>query len=253
MLRAFTAVYWVFVLVTMPIWCLGAFVLWLLTLPFDRRRVLLQMYSCVWASSYVWMNPLWHARFSGRSRVPWRGPAVLVANHLSTLDILVVYGLFRPFKFVARADLFRVPAVGWNMRMNDYVPLVRGDRESIRKMMEHCRAHLARGSPVLIFPEGTRSRDGHLQPFKLGAFRLAAEAGVPIIPIAISGTSEALPKAGLVMTGRMDARVQVLEPIPASSDSDALRQAAHAAIAAALPEPNRPAASLDDPAGARVS
>ena len=253
MLRAFSAAYWVFVAFTMPIWCLGAFLLWLLTLLFDRRRFLLQMYSCAWASFYVWMNPLWHAQFAGRSRLPWRGPAVLVANHLSTLDILVVYGLVRPFKFVARADLFRVPFVGWNMTMNDYVPLVRGERESIRKMMEHCRAHLARGSPVFIFAEGTRSRDGHLQPFKLGAFRLAAEAGVPVIPIAVSGTSEALPKAGLVMTGRMEARVQVLEPIPASSDSDALRRAAHAAITAALPEPNRPAPSLDDPAGARVS
>ena len=257
MLRAFSAVYWVFVVLTMPIWWLGAFVLWLVATPFDRRRFLSQMYSCTWASFYVWMNPLWRARFTGRSRLPWRGPAVLVANHLSTLDILVVYGLFRPFKFVARADLFRVPAVGWNMWMNDYVPLVRGDRESIRKMMAHCRAHLARGSPVFIFAEGTRSRDGHLQPFKLGAFRLAAEAGVPVVPIAISGTGEALPKAGLVMTGRMAARVQVLEPIPPSPDSDALRRAAHAAIAAALPEPNRPiaaeVASLDDPAGAQVS
>jgi 1-acyl-sn-glycerol-3-phosphate acyltransferase len=241
MLLALTGVYWVFVVVTMPIWWLGAAAVWLVTVAFDRRRVTLHLYSCAWASFYVVMNPLWRARFTGRSRVPWGQPVVLVANHLSLLDILVVYGLFRPFKWVARADLFRVPVVGWNMRMNDYVPLVRGDRESIRRMMDHCRRHLARGASVLIFPEGTRSRDGRLQPFKEGAFRLAAEAGVPLIPIAISGTAEALPKAGLVLRDRMDARVEVLEPIPPSRDPEALRAAAHAAIAAALPERYRPA------------
>jgi 1-acyl-sn-glycerol-3-phosphate acyltransferase len=233
---AFSAVYWVFVLVTMPVWGLGAAAIWLLTLPFDRRRVVLHLYSCAWASFYVVMNPLWRARFTGRARLPWRGPAVLVANHLSMLDILVLYGLFHPFKWVSRADLFRVPVVGWNMWMNDYVPLVRGDRESIRLMMDRCRAHLDRGAPVLLFPEGTRSHDGRLQPFKDGAFRLARDAGVPVIPVAISGTHESLPKHGMVLRNRMDAVVEVLEPLDPSRypNAAALREAARDAIAAAL-------------------
>jgi 1-acyl-sn-glycerol-3-phosphate acyltransferase len=187
------------------------------------------------------MNPLWRARIEGRERLPWRGPAVLVANHLSMLDILVLYGLFRPFKWVSKAELFRVPVVGWNMWLNDYVPLRRGDRESVRKMMEHCRRHLEAGSPVLLFPEGTRSETGALQPFKDGAFRLAVAAGVPVIPLAVTGTGDALPKRGLVLRRRMDARVQVLEPLDARAfaSSDALRDAARAAIAAALPEEMR--------------
>jgi 1-acyl-sn-glycerol-3-phosphate acyltransferase len=240
---AFSAVYWLFAVVTMPIWWLGASLVWLVTRWFDRRLVALQLYSCAWASFYVWMNPLWRARFTGREHLPWRGPAVLVANHLSLLDILVVYGVFRPFKFVARADLFRVPFSGWNMRMNDYVPILRGDRESIRNMMDHCRAHLARGTPVLFFPEGTRSRDGRLQPFKDGAFRLAAEAGVPVIPIAISGTNDAMPKGGLLIRDHMTARVEVLPPIPPSSDAAALKAAARSALVAALPERHRPPTS----------
>jgi 1-acyl-sn-glycerol-3-phosphate acyltransferase len=242
-LRAFSAVYWVFVFVTMPLLFVGALATFLVTAPFDRRRVVLHLYSCAWASFYIVANPLWSERFSGRERLPWKGAAVLVANHLSILDILVLYGLFRPFKWVSKAEMFKVPVVGWNMWLNDYVSLQRGDRESIRRMMDHCRAHLARGTPVLIFPEGTRSRDGRLQAFKDGAFRLAIEAGCPVIPIAVSGTAEALPKHGLVIRQRMRADVRVLPALRPEDhpSTDALREAARAAIAAALPAASRPA------------
>jgi len=241
-LRLFSVLYWAYVVVTMPILFLGALVVYLVTLPFDRRRVVLHVYSCAWATFYIVSNPLWRERIHGRSRLRWQGPAVIVANHLSMLDILVLYGLFRPFKWVAKAELFKVPCVGWNMWINDYVPVWRGDRESVRKMMVHCRAHLARGTPLLLFPEGTRALDGRLQRFKDGAFRLAYEAQVPVIPVAITGTFQALPKHGLVMRGRMDARVEVLEPIDprAFDSSDELREATRAAIAAALPEEHRP-------------
>jgi 1-acyl-sn-glycerol-3-phosphate acyltransferase len=232
-LRAFSCIYWVFVVATMPVFLLVALAVFVVTWPFDRRRVALHLFSCFWASFYVYANPLWRARFERRDLVPWRGPAVLVANHLSLVDILVLYGLYRPFKWVSKAEVFKVPFVGWNMVLNDYVRLRRGDRESIRAMMEHCRRHLARGSPVLMFPEGTRSQDGRLQGFKDGAFRLAFEARVPVIPIALRGTHETVPKHGLVLRQRMDARVQVLEPLDPGrfADAGALRDAARAAIA----------------------
>lgn len=242
MLLAFSVLYWAFVVVTLPVLYVGAVAVFVLAAPFDRRRVALHLYSCAWATFYVVMNPLWSVRVRGRALLPWRGPAVLVANHLSILDILVVYALFRPFKWVAKAELFRLPVIGWNMSMNDYVRIWRGDRESVRGMMEHCRRHLARGVPVLLFPEGTRSRDGRLQPFRDGAFRLAHEAGCPVIPIAITGTGDALPKHGVVLRQRMRATVRVLAPIPSAHVSaDALREAAREAIVAALPEENRPA------------
>ena len=139
MLRFFTYVYWVFVALTMPLFFLVALLIFLLTWPFDRRRVALHMWSCFWASFYIYANPLWRARIAGREKLPWRGPAVIVANHLSLVDILVLYGLYRPFKWVSKAELFKVPFVGWNMVLNDYVRLVRGDRESIRAMMLRCR------------------------------------------------------------------------------------------------------------------
>jgi 1-acyl-sn-glycerol-3-phosphate acyltransferase len=237
MLALFTIAYWAFFVASLPFFFAAALLVFLMALPFDRRRTAVHLYGCFWASCYVWMNPLWHVRFEGRERLPWKGPAVIVANHLSLLDILVLYGLFRPFKWVSKESNFRLPFVGWNMTLADYVPLKRGDRESIRKMMAHCRAHLEAGSPVLIFPEGTRSQDGALQPFKDGAFRLAREVGCPVIPIALSGTFTTLPKHGFVLRQVMRARVQVLPPIdPTTYASDtALRDATRAAIAAALP------------------
>ncbi len=235
-LRAFSLVYWVFVGVTMPVFFLVALAIFLVTWPFDRRRVAVHLFSCFWASFYIYANPLWRVRFTGRDKLPCRGPAVIVANHLSLVDILVLYGLYRPFKWVSKAELFRVPVVGWNLMLNDYVRLRRGDRESIRSMMEHCRRHLARGSPVLIFPEGTRSATGALQPFKDGAFKLAMDAGVPVFPVAIQGTFDTVPKSGLALRQRMNGLVQVLDPLdPARYDGvAALRDAARAAIAGVL-------------------
>ncbi len=235
MLLVFTVLYWAFVSLTMPVFFALALAIFLVTLPFDRRRVALQLFSCFWASFYIYANPLWKSRVVGRGKLPWRGPAVIVANHLSMIDILVLYGLYRPFKWVSKAENFKVPVVGWNMVLNDYVRLTRGDRDSIRKMMEHCRRHLAQGTPVLIFPEGTRSPDGALQAFRDGAFRLAKDAGVPVIPVAVRGTSESLPKHGLVLRRRMDARVEVLDPLdPEDYPSvPALRDATRAVIARA--------------------
>jgi len=238
-LAAFSCAYWAFLAITFPIFFSVQLAIFFVSWPFDRRRVAVHLFSCLWGSFYVWLCPLWRVRIAGRERLPWRGPAVIVANHASLLDILVLYGLFRPFKWVAKAELFRVPILGWNMRLNDYVPVRRGERESVVQMLAHCRRHLVAGSPVLIFPEGTRSRDGQLQAFKEGAFRLAVELGCPVVPVAMSGTADALPKHGLVLRQRMRARVEVLPALApgAFADASALRDAARTAIAAVLARP----------------
>ncbi len=234
-LTAFAALYWAFaVLIMPPLWIL-ALLIHALAWPFDRRRVVLHLFGGFWASLYVWLNPIWRFRVTGREHLPWKGAAVIVANHSSLVDILVLYGLFRPFKWVSKAELGRVPFVGWMLWLNDYVLVRRGDRESIKHMLDHCRRHLAAGSPLLMFPEGTRTPDGRLLPFKEGGFKLAAEHGVPVIPVAVAGTFDALPKSGLVF-GRMDCRVTVLPALDPARFATAgeLRDAAHAAIAAAL-------------------
>lgn len=238
MLRAFSIVYWLYVSLTMPVFFLVAALIWLATFWFDRRRFANQLFSCFWASSYIYMNPLWRCRVRGRSKLPWKGPAVIVANHSSLVDILVLYSLYRPFKWVSKEEIFKVPFVGWNMSLNSYVKLRRGDRHSIRLMMERCLELLRQGSPVLIFPEGTRSETGKMLPFKDGAFRLAMEAGCPVFPVAVRGTGHSVPKHGLVLRNRMDATVDVLDPIDPSvyPSVDVLREAVRSALAVAVGE-----------------
>ncbi|HET7753338.1 MAG TPA: lysophospholipid acyltransferase family protein [Anaeromyxobacteraceae bacterium] len=239
LLRIFSIAYWIFAVITMVPFFLAAAVIRIVTFPFDRRRIVQHLWSCVWAQFYVWTNPLWSNRVTGREKLPWNGAAVLVANHASILDIMVMYALYRPFKWVAKAELMRTPFIGWNMRLNDYVSVRRGDRESIVRMMNDCRRHLAAGSPLMIFPEGTRSTTGVMGSFKDGAFKLAREAGCPVFPIAVRGTGESMPKHGIVLRKRMDALVQVLDPLDSReyASNEALREAARQRIAAALAEP----------------
>jgi 1-acyl-sn-glycerol-3-phosphate acyltransferase len=204
---------------------LGALVVWAVTLPFDRNGRVLHLYSCFWAQLYIYVNPLWHLRVEGREFLPWRGAAVLVANHESLGDILVLFGLYRPFKWVSKASNFKLPLIGWNMWLNRYVPLVRGDRESVRRMMAACESWLARGVPILMFPEGTRSPDGQIKAFKEGAFQLAVKMRCPVIPIVLTGTARTLPKHGLVLQTAANCHVRVLPPVdpaPFGSDAQAL-------------------------------
>jgi 1-acyl-sn-glycerol-3-phosphate acyltransferase len=235
----FSALLWLFFVASSALLFVGAVVVWLVTTPFDRDGRVLHLYSCFWAQLYFYVNPAWRLRIEGRERLPWRGPAVLVANHASLGDILILFGLYRPFKWVSKASNFKLPFIGWNMSLNRYVPLVRGDKESIAKMMAESGAWLSRGVPVLLFPEGTRSEDGNLKAFKDGAFKLAVAHGCPLFPIVLAGTSSMIPKHGWVVREPADCLVRVLEPVdPAEfkGDVEALREHVRARMIAVKAE-----------------
>ena len=208
-----------------PLLWTGAVALRGATAPFDPRRKLLHLYTSAWAYHYVKVLPLWKAHFDGLEHIQPNTTYVLVANHQSLGDILVLFGLFKHFKWVSKREIFKVPFIGWNMRMNDYVGLVRGDAASIERMLADCRKHLRAGSSVLLFPEGTRSVDGQIKSFKHGAFTLAKELGLPVVPIVIDGTRNALPKKGLLLrqTKLLSIRVRVLAPVP-SEDAPSPRE-----------------------------
>lgn len=216
--RLLSTAFWLFITFTsIAIFPLAALV-WLVTLPFDRKKKVLHQFTCFWGSLYTWANPMWSVRIEGRENIEKNVPYVMVANHLSLLDILVLFRLFRHFKWVSKIENFRVPCIGWNMSLNGYIPLVRGDSRSINVMMDACRHTLKAGNPIMMFPEGTRSKDGKLRPFKVGAFRLAHELELPILPIVIEGTGNALPKAGFVLPpGKHPITIRVLPPIAAES------------------------------------
>jgi len=248
-LRILSLVFWTFLVLSSAVLYPVAVLIWALTL-YDPRRRLLHQFTCFWGSLYTWINPAWQVTVEGRDRIRRDVPYVMVANHQSLLDILVLFRLFVHFKWVSKVENFRLPFVGWNMSMNRYIRLVRGSRQSVNQMMRECERTLRAGSPIMIFPEGTRSRDGRLQPFKPGAFVLAQQAQVPILPIVVHGTSQALPKRGFVLRGNHTIEVRVLDEIPyaqfAGQPVDDVARAVHDVIAAALGEPAS-AAPADGP------
>ncbi len=209
--RVLSLTFWLFMVVTSLALFPIAVLIWGATVCFDRRLVVLHRFTCFWASLYTWLNPAWRVRVEGRDKIRPDTAYVMVANHQSLLDILVLFRLFVHFKWVSKIENFRVPCIGWNMSLNRYIKLRRGDRTSIDRMMLACERTLAAGSSVMMFPEGTRSPDGRLRAFKPGAFALAQRAGVPLLPIVVEGTAHALPKRGFVLRGRHRIRVRILD------------------------------------------
>ena len=217
MRRLLSVLFWSFLAVTSIVLFPVALLIWAVTAPFDRRKVVLHRFTCFWASLYTWCNPAWPVTVVGREQIRPGVAYVMVANHLSFLDILVLFRLFTHFKWVSKIENFRVPFIGWNMSLNRYIKLRRGDRGSVVQMMRACERTLADGNPIMMFPEGTRSPSGRMRAFKPGAFELALRAESPLLPIAIEGTHRALPKRGFVLQGRHPIRVTVLEEIPFES------------------------------------
>jgi 1-acyl-sn-glycerol-3-phosphate acyltransferase len=249
--RLYSLLFWSFIAASSIVLYPIALLVWALTAPFDRRRWLLHRFTCTWASLYTWLNPAWPLRIEGRPKIRPDETYVMVANHLSLLDILVLFRLFTHFKWVSKIENFRVPLIGWNMSLNGYIKLRRGDRASAGRMMRDSERALAEGSSIMMFPEGTRSPTGDLRDFKPGAFELALRARRPILPIVIEGTTHALPKRGFVLQGRHPLRVTVLDPLPFESFRDQgvaeLSASVRALIAERLEPPALPRAAAAAP------
>ncbi|MEN9825650.1 MAG: hypothetical protein RI953_1395 [Pseudomonadota bacterium] len=166
---------------------------------FDKRRNMLHKIATAWAKSIAISNPWWRFVVEGRENLPADDkPVVYVANHQSQADIISVYLISKQFRWLAKDSLFKVPFLGWAMAAAGYVPVKRGDRRSHSDCMRKSLEHLSAGTSMLFFPEGTRSPDSRLLPFKSGAFKLAKDAGVPVVPLTLQGASDLLPKGSLI-------------------------------------------------------
>lgn len=169
--------------------------LFILTMPFDRTRAVGHWYAQRWGRMILKFNNRWTSTVYRHDRLPPKGkPVIIVSNHQGMGDIMMSFCLDIHFKWISKAINFYVPLMGWFMFHAGYIPLKRGNKKSIARCMERSREYLDMGVSVLFFPEGTRSKDGNIQAFKPGAFKLALEAKVDILPMAISGTHDALPK-----------------------------------------------------------
>jgi len=212
-----------------------SFLIWALTVFFDRRLFILHKYTCLWSTIVLSLNPIWRIRVSGKEKIRKGVTYVMVSNHQSGMDIIVLFKLWVHFKWVAKKSIYYYPFLGWNMWLNRYIALDRTKNSSMRKMMVDVDKTLKSGNSVMIFPEGTRSRNGKLQPFKTGAFHIAQQARVPILPIVISGTFEAVRKGGFLVSKNYNIQAKVLDPIPyenfANLDSKEIAEKVNSIIA----------------------
>jgi len=203
---------WLVLVLCIVIWLPLMLIVWLVTAPFDRGRYAVGYLFRQIARVTATLNPLWHFRTGGTMPADPRRPYVVVSNHESFVDILLISHLPWEMKWLSKAELFRIPVMGWLMYIAGDIPVKRGFGPSAVEAMARGREILARKVSVMIFPEGTRSLTPELLPFKDGAFRLAIDAGVPILPLAVHGTASALRKHDWRF-GRSKAAVRVLEPV----------------------------------------
>jgi 1-acyl-sn-glycerol-3-phosphate acyltransferase len=199
----------------------------------------LHSYARLWARVGLRLGGV-RLEVEGRGQLPAAGAVVYMPNHQSNIDILALFaGLPGQFRWLAKEELFRIPLFGLAMRRTGYIAVDRRDHKKALVSMNEAARRIAEGTSVVVFPEGTRSPDGHLLPFKKGGFQLALQAQVPIVPVAIHGSRAVVPKGSRRIHGGT-IRVAIFPPVPTAgldaSARDALMERVRVPIARALGE-----------------
>ena len=158
------------------------------------------------------LNP-WRLHISGGENVNPNGVYVVVSNHQSLADIPVISYLKLDTKWLAKAELFRLPVIGWMLRMAGDVPVDRSDRRKGARALLQCARYLRQRCSVVLFPEGTRSPDGQVMPFSEGPFQLAIREQVPVLPLVVEGSRGALPRHSWIFSDTQDIHLRILEAV----------------------------------------
>jgi 1-acyl-sn-glycerol-3-phosphate acyltransferase len=179
-------------------------------------------------------------RVSSRARLEPGQPYIFAVNHLSTIDIwAMLVAIPVPFRFIAKKQLGSIPLFGWAMRAGRFIFIDRQNPALARKSIAEAAARIRGGQSVVIFPEGTRSRDGRLGPFKQGGFHLALDSGAAIVPVAIKGSGALMPRNSISIRPGI-VSVEIGEAIPtaglAPDDRPALVEQVRDRVAAMLGE-----------------
>ncbi len=186
------------------------------------------------------INPLWHVNMKGSLGVNSQAPYVVVSNHQSLVDIPVLCHLPWDLKWLAKRELFSLPVVGRMLKLAGDIPVDRGNPRDAIKTIRRARSYLKMNCSVMVFAEGSRSVDGTVQPFLQGAFRLAIEAGVPILPVVVNGTSNCLPKNSWQFGRARGIQIELLAPVSTQGlkrrDAELLANAVRSKIVERLEE-----------------
>lgn len=204
---------WLFSIITTVILFPVSLIIWIITYPFDRERSVMHWWLVYQGILFSRLIPLWRVRVEGREKAERGNAYVIISNHQSLLDILILNCLRLRFRWISKIENYRTPVIGWYLRMAKYITIDRGNKESKAVMLEKSAESLLKGISIMIFPEGTRSPDREIAPFKLGAFQLALLTGKPVLPVVIDGTGGVLPKHGLIFSGGHELKIKVLDPV----------------------------------------
>ena len=201
-------------------------------------------------------NPFWKIQVTGKVPDDPRNPYVVVCNHQSFADIPIISLLPWEMKWVGKAELWRVPVIGWQMRLAGDIPVDRKDRRSRVNALIKARDYLHKRCSVIFFPEGTRSRDGRVGKFNEGACGLAIKEDLPVLVLAIEGTSDALPKSSWVFARSGSIRLRIVGEVwpgdPGFADAKSLTEKVRGLIVEQVAEwRGCPAEDVDSTAASR--
>lgn len=209
----FSALIWLCIsLLTIAVW-LAMLLCVIFLFPFDRKRAVAHRQCFWWSTAVIALNPFWKLKVTGMENIDRNRTYVVVVNHQSLADIVLVYQTKMQFKWVAKDQLFQIPFIGWSLSLAKHMKLERGNFGSIKKVYREAAGWLRSGMSVLFFPEGTRSETDKLGTFQNGAFKLAIQEQVPILPIMLGGTGTAIPKGSWIFSTRTLAKLNILPAI----------------------------------------
>lgn len=193
----------------------------------------------IWAKLFCWLT-LVRVTVRGRENINRKTSYVFVANHQGAYDIFAIYGfLGHNFKWMMKKGLERIPLVGYACRKAGHIFVDNSSQAAVRRTMQDAESRLKDGMSVVVFPEGSRTLDGKMHAFKRGAYQLAMEFSLPVVPITIDGAYEVLPRRGAKLPRPGHIILTIHEPIHAPAeghDLHSLMDRSYNAIHSALPE-----------------
>ena len=211
----FTLLFAIYTFVICTVMLLLSVVAFVLTVPFDKQRKVVHELSRALVYMFVMVPPMWKRRVEGLEHIEKDKPYVIVINHQSMVDIMMLYLVPMIFRWVSKREAYRIPFIGRFLLLHGDITIDRKQgSKAMRKVMEKGQMWLGRGVSVSMFPEGTRSKDGEIHRFKAGAFALAKEAGVGILPVVMDGSTTMF-KPSMMVNWRNEFVIRVLPPVTA--------------------------------------
>lgn len=232
--------YYVFLVLLCTLFMILSAVALVVCYPFDKGRRVVHELSRILVRTFFAIPPMWRQRYVGGEHVDRNQRYVIVVNHNTVIDIPALYYLPLNFRWVSKREVFKTPFFGQYLILHGDICINRGRAaEALEQMVRDGKLWMSRGASVAIFPEGTRSKDGEIHRFKAGAFTLAKEAGVAILPVVLDGTKTLIgPKA--LFNWRNRITIKVLEPVAAervaAMETHELMDEVHARMSEALNE-----------------